>query len=62
MTLDFINVGYGDAILIRSGSFTMLVDCGDWTVGDGGPDSQRISGYAQKITRISGRIRTATVM
>ena len=28
MTLDFINVGYGDAILIRSGSFTMLVDCG----------------------------------
>ena len=25
MTLDFINVGYGDAILIRSGSFTMLV-------------------------------------
>ncbi len=31
MTLDFINVGYGDAILIRSGSFTMLVDCGDWT-------------------------------
>lgn len=36
MTLDFINVGYGDAILIRSGSFTMLVDCGDWTVGDGG--------------------------
>ena len=34
MTLDFINVGYGDAILIRSGSFTMLVDCGDWTVGD----------------------------
>ena len=43
MTLDFINVGYGDAILIRSGSFTMLVDCGDWTVGDGGPDSQRIS-------------------
>ena len=28
---------------IRSGSFTMLVDCGDWTVGDGGPDSQRIS-------------------
>ena len=43
MTLDFINVGYGDAILIRSGSSTMLVDCGDWTVGDGGPDSQRIS-------------------
>lgn len=43
MTLDFINVGYGDAILIRDGSFSMLVDCGDCTVGDGGPDSARIS-------------------
>ena len=43
MTLDFINVGYGDAILVRSGSFAMLVDCGDMTVGDGGPGSQRIS-------------------
>lgn len=43
MTLDFINVGYGDAILIRSAGFAMLVDCGDMTVGDGGPDSQRIS-------------------
>lgn len=43
MTLDFINVGYGDAILIREGSFSMLVDCGDCTVGDGGPGSARIS-------------------
>lgn len=43
MTLDFINVGYGDAILIRDGSFAMLVDCGDITVGDGGPGSQRVS-------------------
>lgn len=43
MTLDFINVGYGDAILIRDGSFSMLVDCGDCTVGDGGPGSARIS-------------------
>ena len=43
MTLDFINVGYGDAILVRSGSFAMLVDCGDMAVGDGGPGSQRIS-------------------
>ena len=43
MTLDFINVGYGDAILIRNGTFAMLVDCGDITVGHGGPGSQRIS-------------------
>ena len=43
MTLDFINVGYGDAILVRDGSFSMLVDCGDCTVGDGGPGSARIS-------------------
>lgn len=43
MTLDFINVGYGDAIFVRDGSFSMLVDCGDCTVGDGGPGSARIS-------------------
>lgn len=45
LTLDFINVGYGDAILIRDTDavFSMLVDCGDITVGDGGPESKRIS-------------------
>ena len=43
LTLDFINVGYGDAILIRDGAISALVDCGDWTVGDGGPGSARIS-------------------
>ena len=45
LTLDFINVGYGDAILIRDtgAAFSMLVDCGDITVGDGGPESKRIS-------------------
>ena len=45
LTLDFINVGYGDAILIRdtAAAFSMLVDCGDITVGDGGPESKRIS-------------------
>ena len=45
LTLDFINVGYGDAILIRDtgAAFSMLVDCGDITVGDGGPASKRIS-------------------
>ena len=39
LTLDFINVGYGDAILIRDtdAAFSMLVDCGDVTVGDGSP-------------------------
>ncbi|MDD6409912.1 MAG: MBL fold metallo-hydrolase [Oscillibacter sp.] len=45
LTLDFINVGYGDAILIRDtdAAFSMLVDCGDITVGDGSPESRRIS-------------------
>ena len=45
LTLDFINVGYGDAILTRDtdAAFSMLVDCGDVTVGDGGPESKRIS-------------------
>lgn len=45
LTLDFINVGYGDAILIRdmAAPFTMLVDCGDISVGDSGPGSRRVS-------------------
>ena len=45
LTLDFINVGYGDAILIRDtdAAVSLLVDCGDITMGDGGPESQRIS-------------------
>lgn len=45
LTLDFINVGYGDAILVRDAGadFSMLVDCGDVAVGDGGPGSARIS-------------------
>lgn len=45
LTLDFINVGYGDALLIRDvdEGFSMLVDCGDIAVGDGGIDSGRIS-------------------
>lgn len=44
LLLDFINVGYGDAILIRDleEPFTMLVDCGDVSVGDAGPGSKRI--------------------
>lgn len=44
LLLDFINVGYGDAILVRDTEepFTMLVDCGDMSVGDAGPGSKRI--------------------
>ena len=42
---DFINVGYGDAILIRETEtpFTMLVDCGDVQIGRSRPDGCRIS-------------------
>lgn len=45
LTIDFINVGYGDAILIRDidTSFSMLIDCGDVNTGEGGPNSKRIS-------------------
>lgn len=44
-TLDFINVGYGDAILVQDTEekFAMLVDCGDVTTGDGGAGSARVS-------------------
>lgn len=42
---DFINVGYGDAILLREREtpFTMLVDCGDVHIGRSRPDGQRIT-------------------
>ena len=42
---DFINVGYGDAILLRETEtpFTMLVDCGDVYIGRSRPDGQRIT-------------------
>lgn len=45
LTIDFINVGYGDAILVRDieASFNILIDSGDVNVGDGGVDSKRIS-------------------
>ena len=45
LLVDFINVGYGDAILVRDtdAAFSMLVDCGDVTVGDIGPGSRRIT-------------------
>lgn len=35
LKIDFINVGYGDATLLRVGDFAMLVDCGDEHVGQG---------------------------
>ncbi len=44
LTIDFINIGYGDAILIREqdNHFCMLVDCGDTTPGSVQPNSRRI--------------------
>lgn len=48
LTLEFINVGYGDAVLVEETSedgqvFRMLVDCGDTTPGVFYPGSQRIT-------------------
>ncbi len=43
LTLDFINVGYGDAILVQEDGFTMLIDCGDCNLGKRSPCSRRIS-------------------
>ena len=45
LQIDFINVGYGDAILLRETEtpFTMLVDCGDVHIGRSRPDGQRIT-------------------
>jgi len=45
LLLDFINVGYGDSLLVRDtkDGFSMLVDSGDIHVGDGGPGSRRVS-------------------
>ena len=45
LQIDFINVGYGDSILVRDteASFSMLVDCGDVHVGQSRPDGLRIS-------------------
>ena len=40
LLVDFINVGYGDAILLRETEtpFAMLVDCGDARIGRSRPD------------------------
>lgn len=47
LMIDFINVGYGDAILIREQendgkTYNMLIDCGDVTAGPYDPKSKRI--------------------
>lgn len=41
LKLDFINVGSGDATLVRTDDFAMLVDCGNTSVGEKRPGSQR---------------------
>ena len=41
LLIDFVNVGYGDAILLREGTFAMLVDCGDMELGAGYSGSRR---------------------
>lgn len=60
LQVDFINVGYGDSILLRTkgdaAPFTMLVDCGDVTIGNIGPGSRRCSAVeylrAQGVQRL----------
>ncbi len=47
LKLDFINVGYGDSILVRfmkedRAAYTILVDCGDLTLGKAEKQSKRI--------------------
>jgi competence protein ComEC len=41
LLVDFINVGYGDAIILRDDNFTLLVDCGDTDTGFVYTDSHR---------------------
>lgn len=45
LKLDFINVGYGDAILVRDtdANFTLLVDCGNTSLGNVPEGSARIT-------------------
>lgn len=42
LRLDFINVGSGDAALIRVNDYAALVDCGNVSVGEKRPGSERI--------------------
>lgn len=52
LLLDFINVGYGDAVLIRdtAAPFSMLVDCGDVQIGSSRPEGRRVTaaGYLRR--------------
>ena len=45
LQIDFINVGYGDSVLIRDmdAPYAMLVDCGDVHVGRSRPDGLRMT-------------------
>lgn len=60
LLVDFINVGYGDAILLREGAFTMLVDCGDMELGAGYSGSKR-TGLAEFL-RLEGIKRLQLVV
>lgn len=42
LRLDFINVGSGDATLIRVNDYAALIDCGNVSIGEKPPESQRI--------------------
>ena len=52
LLVDFINVGYGDAILLRETEtpFAMLVDCGDARIG-----RSRTDGGSLRRTTCAGR-------
>lgn len=43
LQIDFINVGSGDAALVRVNDYAALIDCGNVDLGDCRPDSCRIS-------------------
>lgn len=50
LTIDFINVGYGDAILVQERSksaqnYNILIDCGALTTGATEPHSKRVSAF-----------------
>ena len=53
LQIDFINVGYGDAILLREdGLFSMLIDCGTPDTGTDDPASPRVT--TPDFLRIAG--------
>ncbi len=48
LQIDFINVGYGDAILLRTGNFTMLVDTGDAVQNITGSGRMDVTSFLKK--------------